>query len=165
MALIRLLFFHSGGLRLALDLRDILRVLPLPLLHGTAGAPPFAAGYFDYRGRAVAAVRLARLLGAPDDAIGLYSPLILLAKEEPPIALSVARIEGVLPTDTAAILPIGGDATFNGCISGQFSEKDGIVYLIRADALLLSAERARLVAFAAIQQARLDAVAEASHAA
>ncbi len=92
MTLIRLVFFQSGGLRLALDLREVQRVVPVPLLHPAAGAPDFIEGFFDYQGRAVAALRLDRLIGGSEDALGLYAPLIMLTGRDPATALSSFRI-------------------------------------------------------------------------
>jgi len=133
-------------------------VLPLPLLSAPAGAPAFVAGFFDYGGIPAAAVRLDRLLELPEEELGLYSPLILLAAEEPAIALHVAHADGALLANTAVIQPIGEAETFNGCIVGRVSEGGDTIYLLRAAHILLAAERARLAAHEALRGRRIGAL-------
>jgi purine-binding chemotaxis protein CheW len=165
MPLIGLVFFRAAGLRLALPMSVVERVLPVPALEPAPGAPPFIEGFFDYRGRAIGVLRLDRLLDRPADELGLYAPLILLAGRAPPTALHVAGTDGVFTVGYDAIQPIADDETLEGCVSGRLGHDGDTIYLIHPEGLLLSAERARLAAFTAIRQARLDALAEASHAA
>lgn len=142
------------------------RIAPLPLLSAPIGAPEFVEGFFDYQGDLMAVVRLDRLLGQPDDDFGLYSPLILLADDEPPIALHATRIDGMSRVDAGAIQPISDGETFNGCVTGRFSDGGETIYLLDAQNLLLAAERSRIAAHEAMRRHRLDALqADHGHAA
>lgn len=155
---LRLLTFRAGGRRLALPLDEVRAVLPLPLLAHPAGAPGFVEGFFDFRGAPAAAVRLDRLLELPDETLGVYSPLILLASPDPAIALHVAGADGVSRVDAAAVQPIGDDDTFNGCVNARISEGGETIYLLRSANILLAAERATIAAHEAMRGRRLAAL-------
>jgi chemotaxis signal transduction protein len=141
-----------------LGLDAVRGVLPAPLLQPLAGAPGFLEGFFDYRGGPVAALRLDRLLDLDEDTLGLYSPLILLAASDPPIALHVALADGVASVDSGAVQPIGAGETFNGCVAGRVSEGGETAYLLRAENILLAAERETIAAHAAMRAKRLAAL-------
>lgn len=150
--------FIVSGRRMALPTDCIRRIVPLPLLQPAAGAPPYVEGFFDFRGEAVTAVRLDRLLHLGEDQFGVYSPLLLLKRKDPPVALHVARVIAVRTLAEADIRPIGRDETFNACVTGRIGEGGETVYLLSEDAILLTEERARIAAYHAIRKDRLEAV-------
>lgn len=132
------------------------RVVPLPLLEQPVGAPSFVEGFFDFGGVPVAALRLDRLLNLGDETLGIYSPLMILRGEDPPVALHVTRVTAILKlTD---VQPIGRDETFNACIVGRLSDRGETVYVLSAEEILLAEERATIAAHRAIHQRRLAAL-------
>lgn len=137
----------------------------MPVLNPPAGAPQFVEGFFDFHGEPTAAVRLDRLLDLPEEALGFYSPLILLADAEPAIALHVARADGVARIDGSAVQPIEETSTFNGCVIGRVSDAGETVYLLRAANILLGAERAVIAAHDTMRTRRLAALAGGERAA
>jgi chemotaxis signal transduction protein len=151
-----LLAFTVATWRLALPLRDVTRIVPLPLLQAPLGAPRFVEGFFDLQGTPVAVVRLDRLFRVEEERLGLYSPLIVLSVQDTPIALHVGRIDGIL--DDADVRPLGHDETFNACVVGQISDRGETTYLLARDELLLAEERAKVESHRAMRQQRLDAL-------
>lgn len=149
-----LLAFTVASWRLAVPLSEARRVVPLPYLQQSPGAPHFVEGYFDYLGEPVAAIRLDRLFGLEEERLGIYSPLIVLDVQGLGIALHVRRVDGIL--DGSAVQPIGRGETFNACVIGRLSEHGESIYVLSKDELLMAEERAKVAAHQATGQQRLD---------
>jgi chemotaxis signal transduction protein len=161
-----LLAFTAAGRRLALPLDDVRRVVPLPLLQAPTGAPQFLEGFFDFRGTPVAVVRIDRLLSLGEEKLGIYSPLLVLKEEAPPVALHVGGVTSILKLTAADIQPIGRDGTFNTCVVGRLNDRGETIYLLSTKNILLAEERAKIAAYRAMKARRLDALAsEGTHAA
>jgi chemotaxis signal transduction protein len=161
-----LLLFRIATRRLALPLGDVKRVAPVPLLHAPVGAPHFVEGFFDYQGAPTAVIRLERLLGLDEQTLGLYTPLLILADEDPPTALHVARVDAIQKIPAARVQPIGNDETFNACVIGRVNDQGETIYLLAKKELLLAAEREKLAAHRVMKQRRLVALEQESvHAA
>lgn len=169
-----LLVVHVLGIHLALPLQAVREIVPVPLLTQPPGAAPFLAGFFDYRGKPVPVLRLDRLLGRPEERLGLYAPLVILGTSDLPLALHVARTETVVrDAPTGAIQPIEAHETLNGCLTGRLTLHNRTVYLLSTERLLLAKERATLLAqqdlvarrLACLQEAGGEANGEASHVA
>jgi chemotaxis signal transduction protein len=135
------------------------RVVALPLLESPVGAPAFVEGFFDFAGTPVAAVRLDRLLNLGEEPLGIYSPLLILRGEDPPIALHVTSIASIVKLTSLDVQPIGRDETFNACVVGRLSDRGETVYLLSAKDLLLTEERATIAAHRATHRRRLAALA------
>jgi chemotaxis signal transduction protein len=151
-----LLLFSVATWRLALPLKDVRRIVPLPLLQAPLGAPRFVEGFFDFQGEPVATLRLDRLFGLEEEKLGIYTPLLVLSVGGLAVALHVGRVDGVLNANDTEIQPIGRDETFNACVVGRFGERGETVYLLAKDELLLAEERARVAAHRVMRQKRLD---------
>ena len=136
------------------------RVVPVPLLQAPVGAPAFVEGFFDFRGTPVAAVRLDRLLNLGEELLGIYSPLVILNGEDPPVALHVASITSIVKLANLEVQPIGRDETFNACVVGRLSDGGETVYVLSAKDLLLAEERSTIAAHRTIHEQRLAALAE-----
>jgi chemotaxis signal transduction protein len=156
-----LLTFVSAGRRLALPMETVRRVVPVPLLEPPVGAPAFVEGFFDFGGTPVAAVRLDRLLNLGEEPLGIYSPLLILSGEDPPVALHVTSVTSILKLTSLDVQPIGRDETFNACVVGRLSDRGETVYVLSAKDLLLAEERTTIAAHRATHRRRLAAVAEA----
>ncbi len=136
------------------------RVVPLPLLEPPVGAPGFIEGFFDFGGVPAAAVRLDRLLNLGDEVLGVYSPLLILRGDDPPVALHVTSVTSILNLTSLDVQPIGRDETFNACIVGRLSDRGETVYVLSTEELLLTEERATISAHRATHKRRLAALAD-----
>ncbi len=158
------LAFSVASWRLALPLAEITRVVPLPILQAPLGAPRFVDGFFSFRGSPVAAVRLDRLLGLEEETLGIYAPLIVLDLDGPQVALRVRRVDAILNAGDFEVEPIGGGATFNGCVVGRISHEAETIYLLSRRELLMAEEKARLVAHREMGRERREALEEVADA-
>ena len=69
--------FKAGQLRYALEARKIIAIVPLAMLRACAGAPPYIAGLFNFRGAPVPVVDLGRLTGGVPCSAYLSTRIIL----------------------------------------------------------------------------------------
>ena len=160
-----LLSFTTATRRLALPLVSIRYVAPLPLLLPPVAAPHFVEGFFDFQGAPVAALRLDRLLGLGDGALGLYTPLLILADTAQAVALHVDRVEGILKVTAAMIQPIEDGETLNGCVVGRVADGGNTVYVLAPSRLMIAAERERLASLLTMTRRRVEALdSDAVHA-
>lgn len=99
------LTFQVGDERLALDIRNVAEVVPRVRLRRPAGAPPWLAGCFVYRGRIVPVVDLHRLIGAGECPPHLSSRIVLVNRTDPNgawlLGLLAARVDDVREVETA----------------------------------------------------------------
>lgn len=153
-----LLVFSLSRRRLALPLAELRHVAPLPHLASPIGAPPFVAGFFEFRGMPTAALRLDRLLGLDEEPLGIYAPLLILAGQSPCVALHVCRVEAVVAAAQSELQPIAGEETLNGCVVGCARVAGENVCVLASERILLAAEREKLAAHAAMRKRRLDAL-------
>jgi chemotaxis signal transduction protein len=149
------LAFAVADWRLALPLRQVRRVVPLPPLDAPMGAPPFIEGFFDYQGAPVAALRMDRLFGLAQESLDIYTPLIVVDVDGLTTALHVARIDGIRDVADADLQPIGRDETFNACVVARFGHGGESVYVLSKDELLLAKERATVVSHRRMGEQRI----------
>ncbi len=152
------LVFHVGGQRYAIALREIAELVPMARLATSPSLPAVADGFLNLAGRAVAVVRLARLLGAPEQPPGLHTPLLVLRHAEPPVALLVERVERIVRLPDGAVQPVGTEDSFNGAVSGVTTLDGHSVFLLAPDLLLLAKEQQCLAEFQDREQSRLRAL-------
>ena len=81
--------------------------------------PSLLAGFLNLAGIAVPVLRLDRLFGLPDLALGRYTPLVLLRQRECPLALLVERVSRIVAVPEEAILPVPANQAFNDCVEGS----------------------------------------------
>jgi chemotaxis-related protein WspB len=140
------LTFRIGDDRLALDIRQVREVVPRVRLARPAGAPPWLAGTFVYRGRAIPVIDLHRLLGAGECPPHLSSRIILVSRpgpggEEELLGLLAARVADIRE------VPPRGQALPAAPGLGESVVLDGaLVHLIDLDRLLPEAARGTLAA-------------------
>lgn len=108
------LTFQIGADQFALDIRQVREVVPRVWLHRPAGAPPWLAGTFVYRGHAVPVLDLHRLLGAGECPPHLSSRIILTPW---PGAEDVALL-GLLAAQVADLREISGRSEVAPALAG-----------------------------------------------
>jgi purine-binding chemotaxis protein CheW len=160
-AAVRVITFRVGRESYALSLTALREILPLPQLAQPPGLPPLLAGFLNLSGRAIPVVRLARLLGAAESPLGLYSPLLLL-KGDNPCALIVDAAEAIATLDTATILPLREGFCVNDCGLGLAEIGGRHLMLLDPERLFLAEERRRVAELTQIEQARLASLQEAT---
>lgn len=149
--------FSIAGDRLALPVDAVQRFLPLPRLDRLPTAPAPVEGVFVYHGKVVPVLRLAAILGLPVRDVGLYAPLLLVAREEGFLALLAGRVHGVVPVAPADLLPADPALSFNGCAVAAFRDPLGTVAVLSPDRLLTETEARLLDAFRVAEERRLSA--------
>jgi purine-binding chemotaxis protein CheW len=126
--------FRVGTERYALPLASVREVVP--------PNPPFARvpraggavrGVMNLRGRVVAVVDLAELLGlAPQPLAGGRGQVLILDREKRALGLLIGLVLGVEPLDTAG-------ATAEGVVAGVATGRAGAVTLLRVEPLAAAA--------------------------
>jgi purine-binding chemotaxis protein CheW len=153
------LVFRSGGQRYAVPLGEVLEIVPMARLAHSPALPALVDGFLNLGGRAVAVVRLSRLLGLPELPPGLHTPLLVLRHAEPPLALLVEGVEHISRL-TGDVLPVRADDSFNGAVTGVTTLGGQTVLLLSPDLLLLAKEQQCLAEFQDREQSRLRALGE-----
>lgn len=139
----------------ALRLDLVREAVPMAALARPPSMPAVLEGVLNLRGVAVPVMRLAFLLGLPQDALDLHTPLVVM-RGPAPMALLVHRIVGIAPVSGFVALP---DAeSLNGCVEGQLTIKGTTVQLLAAPRLLLEKESRALAHFQAAAETRLQHV-------
>ena len=155
-----LIFWVAQDGRLALPLEDIQRVVPLPLLQVPVATPKFVEGFFDFHGTPVAALRLDRLLSLGESELGIYSPLLVLKGQDPPIALHVGGVDRIIKTTADNVQTLGKEESFNACVVARITDQGDTVYLLSAEGILLADERAKIAAHQTMRQKRIKTLNE-----
>lgn len=155
------LVFRVGDQRYAVALRDVAEIVPMARLATSPSLPAVVDGFLNLAGRAVAVVRLARLLGTTEQPPGLHTPLLVLRHAEPPVALLVQQVERIVRLADSAVLPVAPDDSFNAAVAGVTTLDGQSVFLLAPDLLLLAKEQQCLAEFQDREQSRLRALAGA----
>jgi purine-binding chemotaxis protein CheW len=126
--------FRVGGERYALPLEAVREVVP--------PNPPFARvprasgavrGVMNLRGRVVAVVDLAELVGLPPQPLlGGHGHVLILDREKRALGLLIGVVLGVEP-----LTP--GEATSDGVVAGVATGRAGAVTLLRVEPLAAAA--------------------------
>lgn len=120
------------------------------------GLPSLLEGILDLGGTAVPVLRLDRLFHLPLQRLSLYSMLIIVSGiSAGGIAMLVDRASEVLTVPESALLPIGGENTFNACAEAVLSVRGEVVHLLSPARVLLQEERETLSEFQTVAQGRL----------
>jgi purine-binding chemotaxis protein CheW len=155
-----IVIFRFGGVRCALEREAVAEIAPIPELARPPGMPASVAGFFNWRGEAVAVVDAANLfcVTADSETDPLYRHIIVVEDGSDRIGLLVDRVEDVRQIDDGAMVEPSGD-TLNGCVIGKIAIADADVHVLAPGRILLVAEKARIADLRLAEQARLDAMA------
>jgi chemotaxis signal transduction protein len=138
-------FFRVSSVDLALPVRDVVEILPCPVLQRTPGMASMIGGLFRLDGQSAVALRLDRLLGLDESPVGLYSPLIRLKGTPHPSALIVDEVHDVAAS--SATRPFAMHRSFNEAVVGQIDGGDRTWHVLDAERLLLIEEQRILAEF------------------
>lgn len=151
----RYVVFTVADRRLALPSGAVRRVLPMPRLERLPGQPPVLAGVAVLGGGAVPVLSLAMLFGLPARAPGVYTPLLLMAHGDGPLALLVDAVQAVALADGLLLDDADAGGSFNACVVGAWRRGAETVFLLDPARLLTKVEEERLAGFRAMAEERL----------
>lgn len=150
-----LVVFDLAGRSCALPAEAVREVLHMVELARPPGLPRVIEGLVNIAGTSVPVLRLDRLFDLPESACELYTPLIVLKRSDPPLALMAHAMRSIMSVDAGDLVALAEDDTFNGCGEARLSAPWGDVTLLAADRLLLARERRQLAESLAQAEARL----------
>ncbi len=128
-------------------------VVFLPELSRPPGMPSILEGLMTVDGNPVPVMRVARLLGLPASASGIYTPVMILKKAK--AALAVESMDDIYRLSAKDIVKAKPGLAFNDCLMGEVRLKDRVVHVLSVDRLLLTEEKRRVEEFKSVVQARL----------
>lgn len=149
----RYVVFGLSGHTLALPAASVTRFLPLPALDRPPASPRAVAGVFRWQGRVVPVLRVDRLLGLADSALSLYTTLLLVDRDDGPLALAVERVHGIVATADAQEIAEG--LSFEGCALAVIPHAGGTATVIDPGRLLTHVEERLLEDFRTQTEERL----------
>lgn len=148
----RYVLFGLSGQALALPAEVVTRFLPVPTLDRPPAAPPVVAGVFRWQGRVVPVLRLDRLLGLPESSIGVYSTLLLLERDDGPLALATDRAQSIVAAEPREIAE---GLSFEGCALALIDHAGGTATVLDPARLLTLSEERLLEDFRSFAEERL----------
>ena len=156
------LIFHLSGQAFGLPVSSIQEIVPLPLLTRPPTLPAVLAGFLSLSQTPTPVLRLDRLLGLPESAPGLYTPLVVLNLAESRLAVMVDSVSQVRPLAGVPVLPAGEEHSFNGCVEGLVTIDGHVVLLLCPERLLLEKEQQCLADLQDRERTRLRDLEEMS---
>ncbi|MGE8166767.1 chemotaxis protein CheW [Pseudomonas putida] len=137
--------FHLGGQRFALDVREVIEVLPRRPLKPIAQAPVWVAGILAHRGQLVPVIDLAALsFGVPAEQRTSTRLVLVRYRSERALGLVLEQATETLRCQPDAFQPYGldnGDARYMGPV---LEDAQGLLQRIEVDDLLCDAVRQML---------------------
>lgn len=154
----RFVVFRLGKTECALPISDVREIVALPALAKPPGLPPLMIGFLNLEGAAIPVIRLDHLFDLPESDADVYTPLIILKTDNPPLALLVDGIVEVVTIAVGAVLPVQEAHTFNDCTVGEIAVAGKAISVLSVDRLLIEKERQSVVEFQAMEQKRLQEI-------
>jgi purine-binding chemotaxis protein CheW len=152
------LIFHLADRTYAVPINCVEEIVPIAELSSVPGAPSFLAGFLDIGGQLTAVLSLRRLLGMPDHASGLYTPLVILKGDAPKIALEIDEISRIAAIEEEMLVPITGGCCLNDCATAVARLNGEAIVLLSAERILLEQEQRRIAELTDLARHRLAEV-------
>lgn len=150
-----LVLFRLADQTCALPSKWVQEILPMAHLARPPGLPLILEGFLNLGGIAVPVLPLARLFNLPQQAPGLYTPLLVLRGIDPPLALLVDQVDELLSVTEEALAPVREQHALNDCVKAEGRMEDRVFHLLSPERLFLEQERQRLAELQAMAQQRL----------
>ena len=152
----RVCLFEVGGHSFGLRLDSVREVVPMAALSRPPSTPGTLEGFLNLRGTAVPVLRVASLLGLPQDPLDLHTPLVIVRRGALPLALLVNRVTDIVSLSSDSLVSISEEDSFNGCVEGRLPMAGTDVHLLSLDRLLLEKEQHALAHFQETENRRLQ---------
>ena len=154
----RYLIFHLADRTYAVPTGCVEEIVPMAELFPVPGAPSFLAGFLDVGGQLVAVISLRRLLGMPDRAPELYTPVVILKTTPQPVALEVDGVSRIVDIGGDDVVPVTESCSLNDCASAVVHLDGQAVVLLSPERILLEQEQRRVAELAELARQRLAEV-------
>jgi purine-binding chemotaxis protein CheW len=151
----RACLFSVAGETFGLRLESVSEIVPMAALSRPPSIPSVLEGFLNLGGAAVPVLRIAGLLGLPEERPALHTPLVVIRSGTLLLALLVNRVIGIVSVPMDGLVPISDTDSFNGCVDGRLLVADEAVHLLSVDRLLLEKEHRTLAEFQATETRRL----------
>lgn len=138
----KLLIFALSGLRCALPLPDIERILRAVEISPVPKAPAIVMGLVNVQGRIIPVLNLRKLFCLPETVITLNDHMIIARTTSFPVAILVDNVLGVTEYSDREIITT--EVLFPGIdyLEGVAKLENGIILIYSLDRFLTSAEKA-----------------------
>ncbi len=138
----------------ALPTDEVSEIIAMVTLSHPPGLPSILEGILNLRGRAVVVIRMAAVLGLPDQSIHAYTPLIVL-RQKPAMALMVRQVSRIWTPPAGSLLPLEDKTSFNRCTEASIPVESGVAHLISVERILLERERSVIAELQGLESKRL----------
>jgi purine-binding chemotaxis protein CheW len=140
----KLLIFALSGLRCALRLPDVERILRVVDITPVPKAPEIIMGVVNMQGRIVPVLNIRTLLRLPEIEMTLNDQMIIVRTTSRPVAILVDNVQGVAEFSEQDI--IAPEELYPGIeyLEGVTKLKDGILCIYDLDRFLSSEEKAEI---------------------
>lgn len=138
----KLLIFALSGLRCALPLAGIERILRAVEISPLPKAPEIVMGLVNVQGRVIPVLNIRRLFRLPETEINLNDQIVIARTATRPVAILVDNAIGVAEYAKQDIIP--SDELFPGIeyLEGVAKLQDGIIFIYNLDRFLSSEDDA-----------------------
>lgn len=144
-----LLVFTVSGLRCALPLSEIERVVHAVRINPAPRAPEIVMGLVNVQGRVMPVLNIRKLFCLADTGIAINDRLIIARAAALPVAIVVDEVSGVYSRSELDITTPDELYSDIECLQGVAKMKDGVLYIYNLDGFFsseIAAEIARLLA-------------------
>lgn len=156
------LVFELNGSPFAIPLDAVREILPLPLLSIPPSLPSILAGFLNLGGQAIPVLNLKRLFDMPDSGSGPYSHVVVLKQTNVSLGLLVDRSAGTAAVPPESLVPVADGHSLNDCVEADARIGNQTAHVLSVERLLLKQEQARVAELQAMEQERLERLAEPS---
>jgi len=139
-----LLVFHVGGLRLALRLSQVQRVLRSVEVTPLPAAPEIVRGVIDVQGLVIAVIDVRPRFGLPLRAISIHDQLVIARAKEKTVALIAGAVDGIRECSPDEYVDSVNIAQGLDAVAGIVRFADGLVVIHDLDTFLSAAEEREL---------------------
>jgi len=158
-----LAIFRLGGELLAVDASAVQEIALMARLSIPSGLPAVIAGFLNLAQRPIPVIRLHRLLGLPEPALGLYTHiLILYAGEGTSVGWIIDQVTTIVHVHRGELMPVPEGHCFKDCAKAVFTNNGASVCLLAPDRVLLEQEHRCVLEFQAKEEERLRELAHAA---
>ena len=151
----RICLFELAGQSFGLRLESVSEIVPMVALSRPPSMPAILEGFLNLRGTALPVLKIATLLGLPQDPLELHTPLVIVRSASLRLALLVNRVTRIVSVPVRDLLPIAESDSFNCCVEGRLTTAGSAIHLLSLDRLLLEKEQRILAEFQATETKRL----------
>jgi purine-binding chemotaxis protein CheW len=154
--------FGVAGQTFGLRLESVSEIVPMAALSRPPSMPSVLEGFLNLGGAAIPVLRIAGLLGLPEERPALHTPLMVIRSGTLTLALLVNRVIGIVSIPVDGLVPIPETDSFNGCVDGRLLVTGDVAHLLSLDRLLLEKEQRTLAEFQATETRRLHQLEQVS---